>query len=582
MTMPLRILSICTVLGLGAGFSFSIPADAKNPVSSGTAQSKQQALKLYRSGVSKSKRNDNRGAVVDLSNFLLLNPNNAGASYERAIAYFRLGKLPEAKADLERAILLRPKWAEAHSKYGSVLSELGDRQKAVESIQKARKFNPRSITVLNASYLFNQFEGNPKESTRDAKALIASTPRDAAEFALRAQCRRFNGDIKGALADVDKAIALEPDLYLVHIIRPQILIDLNRYEEAFRSAQASARLCPTDPWNFLLMGQIKLFREGDEAAFACYEKAIAIDAMNSLPSIANILAYNGHSSALRYIERGLKLMPSNATLRHARAMVLCRTGRAREATIDADFAYKSEPRNSQFALRSGEAHYLSGDQKGGILGFERALAINPKAHFEWVVNFLSKRDSRLALSYAHRAISLMPDRASLYACRARLHYAMNDKAGAISDADVALKLQPEFMLNARSIRIYSFAELGKYDLALAAIADYEKVSSLPLRIEHMKAKLLIAKGNYVAAKITLDQSLAGYPCAYAYLLRSTANRHLGHCEDAIADARAAMKLHEGSISKGLREISLAHLQQGNFLAAPPEFMASLLADITVD
>lgn len=60
----------------------------------------------------------------------------------RGVAYGELGETQKAIADLDKAILINPNFAEAYYNRGVVYNELGENQKAIADYNQAIRINP--------------------------------------------------------------------------------------------------------------------------------------------------------------------------------------------------------------------------------------------------------------------------------------------------------------------------------------------------------------------------------------------------------------------------------------------------------
>ena len=85
------------------------------------------AYKAYRKRRSRSaSRRQLDLAIVELSQEIRRNPNNAVAYCKRGIIRLKKGDLPGALADLERALALDPNLSEARYHHGAALEQKGD------------------------------------------------------------------------------------------------------------------------------------------------------------------------------------------------------------------------------------------------------------------------------------------------------------------------------------------------------------------------------------------------------------------------------------------------------------------------
>jgi len=94
-------------------------------------------------GLSASNAGDYKGAIVNFTNVIRLEPGHAEAHYYRGLARYKIGLHEEAIADYSRAILIRPAFPEAFLNRGLARHRLGDYQAAIEDMEQAIQLNPR-------------------------------------------------------------------------------------------------------------------------------------------------------------------------------------------------------------------------------------------------------------------------------------------------------------------------------------------------------------------------------------------------------------------------------------------------------
>ncbi|MDP6675778.1 MAG: tetratricopeptide repeat protein [Gammaproteobacteria bacterium] len=128
----------------------------------------------------------------------------------------RQGKLHEAIKSYEKAIQLKPDYAEAFSNRGGVLQELGQLEEAVESCNKAIQLKPDNPVTYN----------NRGNALRDL------------------------GRLEEALKDYEKAILLNSDYAEAYNNRGHALSDLGQLNEALQSMQTAVEKDPESSWIF--------------------------------------------------------------------------------------------------------------------------------------------------------------------------------------------------------------------------------------------------------------------------------------------------------------------------------------------
>jgi S1-C subfamily serine protease len=136
----------------------------------------------------------------------------------------------------------------------------------------------------------------------------------------------------------------------------------------------------------------------------------------------------------------------------------------------------SEPTVDNYVLQ-GSQKYQSGDFKGAISDYDKAIQLNPN-HARYYYNRGRSRaalgDKKGAISDLDKAIQLKPTFASAYGQRGSARSALGDKKGAISDLDKAIQLNPNI------VALYNKRGSARNDLGdrKGAIADLQKAAAL--------------------------------------------------------------------------------------------------------
>ena len=186
------------------------------------------------------------------------NPGPAVALQALATAHAQRGDFVVAVELFDRALKLKPDYAEAHANRGNVLRCLARFKEALECYDRAIELNPYFAEAWN----------NRGVVLRDLRRL------------------------EEALASHERAIDVKPDYANAWMNRGIVLREMERYSEALSSYERVIELRPEDAQTFNYQGMVLYRLERYEEALASYRQAI-----KSKPDYAE--AHYHHSLALR-------------------------------------------------------------------------------------------------------------------------------------------------------------------------------------------------------------------------------------------------------------------------------------------
>ncbi len=187
---------------------------------------------------------DDGSAVSCYGSCIVLAPHAPAAFFNRGLAHLRRKDYEQARADLERTIQLRPDRDEAHINLALALQGLGRHADAVKELTAAldRGAAPTRVYFLRARA--RQRAGDAEGARRDREEGLRREPGDETSWVARGWAR-LSSDPAGALADFERALALNPRSRAALQNMAHVLAEkLNRPEEALRALDRAVALYP--------------------------------------------------------------------------------------------------------------------------------------------------------------------------------------------------------------------------------------------------------------------------------------------------------------------------------------------------
>jgi tetratricopeptide (TPR) repeat protein len=372
-------------------------------------------------------------ALAAYDRALALRPNYAEALFNRAVTLQALARFEEALATYGRALALRPDHVEALCNRGVVLEKLGRFAEALTSYDRALAARPTFVEALGNRGNALAALGRRAEALASYDRALEVRPDHAEVLSNRGNTLRDLGRREEALASYDRALAAHPEHVEAQFNRAGVLHDLGRLDEALAS----------------------------------YERALEArpDLVKALFNCGVLLqGFKRREEALAMYERALNARPDHAEALCNRGVVLHELGRL-DAALD---------------------------------GYERALALRP----DYAEALLNRGNARKALqrfadaleSY-DGALKARPDYAEAWSNRGVVLQRLRRFDEAVASFDRALVARPDFA-EALNNRADALQELGRFDEALACYDRALALASDYAEAGLNRALLLLLSGAF--------------------------------------------------------------------------------------
>lgn len=187
------------------------------------------------------------------------------------------GELFEALAECDEAIRLAP-CAAAWNARGAIKFELGDDAGAIADFGRALEADPRFVSALFNRARARERIGDVTGARKDREAAIRTEPApdDANGFLGRGKARYLARDFEGALRDLGRAIAIDPDLLPAYLCRGVLFEERGLPREAMHNYGKAIRLSPRDPDAWLARAEMHRAAGEHAAALADAEEALRV------------------------------------------------------------------------------------------------------------------------------------------------------------------------------------------------------------------------------------------------------------------------------------------------------------------
>jgi tetratricopeptide (TPR) repeat protein len=403
--------------------------------------------------------------------------------------------------------------------------------------------------------------------------IAQNPPPNAEDYFKSAVQKDEKGDYRGALADYDRAIALDPKSVYAYMWRGSLkYLKLNDIQGALADWSQAIALDPKSTDAYINRGNLKSDKLNDiQGALADYDRVILLqrDSANPHPGYAHayyirgLLKYeklNDVQGALADFNEAIALAPIADTYYIRGILKSQKLNDVQGALADYSEAIALDP-------KSAAAYYIRGvlksqklnDVQGALADYNQAIALNPKYVDAYtnrgLLKYQNLDDAQGALADWNQAISLQersaialnPKSTPAYYMRGVLKYQhLNDLRGALADLTRAIAVNPNDA-NGYYNRGDLFYSTGN---RVAAIADFRKVAEIDRSgYEGLIAQGVIQtqQGAYAQASELFNKAAKIIPeWGDIYKYRGEAFKQQGDRAAAIRDWRTAAQSYKNT------------------------------------
>ncbi len=269
---------------------------------------------------------------------------------------------------------------------------------------------PHKAPAFVAQALARLDEAAWDEALADADRAIALEPELAQAYAARARGWVGKREYDKALADA--ALALERDARnsLAYVVRALVFLERNEFERGLEAAQQAVTLEPDSPWAYLVRANAHLGLRQTGKALKDYSKALELDPDFAAPYIGRsrlYLNWEQREIALTQADEACQRGPSVAEAFLQRAIVKVALQDYTHAVEDATVALRLDPEAPEAHAWRALAHALANEQEAALADADAALRLDERQAVPFLVRAMlsSRRDAlEQALSEANQAL----------------------------------------------------------------------------------------------------------------------------------------------------------------------------------
>jgi Flp pilus assembly protein TadD/outer membrane receptor protein involved in Fe transport len=200
----------------------------------------------------------------------------------RASSLLAVGRVEEAKAEIEKALSINPSNSQAFALQSIIAVTQNEKEKALTLAKKAAENDPKSASARIALSYAQQANFDLKDSLESLKQAVQVEPENALAWARLAELHMSFGEFDEALNAANKAVSLNPNISRTQTVLGYVYLTQVIIEEAEATFEKAVELDQADPLPRLGLGLAKI-RDGDlHGGRREIEIAATLDPGNSL------------------------------------------------------------------------------------------------------------------------------------------------------------------------------------------------------------------------------------------------------------------------------------------------------------
>jgi tetratricopeptide (TPR) repeat protein len=280
------------------------------------------------------------------------------------LALAEKGRLDEAIAEYQEALLIKPDEPESHNNLGNALLQKGHADEAIRQFQQALQFTPGEAEMhYNLGNAFLQ-KGSVDDAVAQYREALQIRPGYAAAHVNLSNALLQKGQVDEAIAHYGQALQIQPDFAVAHRNLGLALCRKGRADDAIVQYQQALQINPNYVDAHVDLGNVLLQKGRADEAMAQFQQAQQIAPTD--PWLPNNLAWflaTGPDASLRNGTKAVELAEranqltggGNAIILRTLAAALAEAGKFPEAVETAQRALHLAEAQSKTSL-AGEIH----------------------------------------------------------------------------------------------------------------------------------------------------------------------------------------------------------------------------------
>jgi tetratricopeptide (TPR) repeat protein/V8-like Glu-specific endopeptidase len=368
---------------------------------------------------------------------------------------------------------------------GSVLNEQGELiaihgRGDVEKSSEASAINPdvRIKTGFNLGILANVFI--PLASQAGLRLEVATSNNKTTDLAsdglVSAAVKMQTGDYRGAVAELDRLIASNPKKAAAYYLRANAYQALGDRSQILSNLNRAIELDTKNANAYYLRGNILYANQDYKGASADFARTVALDPKHSQAHLLQAIIYQVQGDlpgAQSAYTKMIAIDPQNTLAYHNRAGVRVQLNNFPGAIEDFSQIVRIAPENISAYDSRANFRKATGDLTGAIADYSKIIQISPnnlRAYSNRAGIYQEQKEWSLALKDYASMLNINPNETDAYSEQLKIYQQLKDDRGVVKALDGLVRLYPAIISHLSN---RGDAKLKLKDRA-GAIADYRK------------------------------------------------------------------------------------------------------------
>ncbi|RCJ17780.1 protein kinase [Nostoc minutum NIES-26] len=344
-----------------------------------------------------------------------INAKNATELSKQGNTLFELQRYQDALTAYQKAVDVRPDYAQGWNGQAKTLSALKRYKEALSAYDKAIQIQPEYVEAWSGrGFALQSLQRYPEAIASFDKALKLHNDYPEvwnAKGEVYSSLKQYDNAIKS----YDKAIEFKPDYYDSWYRKGLALHNIKQYEEAIAAYDKALGIKPDFEQAWYNRGNALVNLNRYEDAFVAYDKAVQYEPQYYLGwlSRGNVLVtLRRYPEAIESFNQVIKYNPNNYQAWYNRGWALHQTQRYEEAVQSYSKASAIEPKDYQVWYNMGNSQFNLQKYEAAIASYNKAVRYQPDSYETWYSRgnaFLNLKRYKDAIASYDKALKYKPD-----------------------------------------------------------------------------------------------------------------------------------------------------------------------------